>query len=890
MERLYPEHWEADVVLRDGGTAHIRPIRPDDAGRLVDFYGKLSDDAKYYRFFAPYPTLSERDVERFTQVDYDGRVALVALIGDEMVGLVNYERLDEPGPSPPGPTTEAEAAFLVGDPHQGRGLASVLLEHLAAAARERGITRFVADVLPDNQKMIGVFRDAGYRQTTGFADGVAHLTINLAPTATSLQVMRAREHRAEAKSVARLLRPRSVAVVGVSRAAAGLGQTILRNVVAAGFAGPVFAVNRHAPQVGDGATLAGVPVVPSVADVPGPLDLAIVVVPAEEVLTVVEDCAAKGVLGLVAVSSGFAETGPEGRERQRALVRLARADGMRVVGPNSFGLANTDPAVSLNASLSPVLPGTGTIGFFSQSGALSVAILEWAGRRGLGLSTFVSAGNRADVSGNDLLQYWEEDPATGIVLLYLESVGNPRKFSRLARRIARSKPIVAVKAGRFTQGAPVGHAVRATSAPPAALDAMFRQSGVIQVDTISDMFDVAQVLASQPLPQGRRVAVLGNSNALGLLAVDACARAGLSLVGAPISLGSAATAPQFAQALDSVLDEPDVDAVVIVFVPAPTRDGTVSREVAREVHQRARGTAKTVVATFLGSGGGPDLPSYSTPEEAVRALAAVVEYAAWRARPAGVVPALSGIDGEGARRLVVGAMLAAPEGGPLDREQVAALLGCYGVPVLPAMAVASAEEALAAADRLGYPLVLKTLAPAFRHRSDLGGVRLNISTPGELLTAFSGLFEDLGPAAAAQLVLQPMARPGLACVAETAEDPLFGPIVSFGVAGVATELLGDRAFRIPPLTDADVHEMVRSVKAAPLLFGHRGAEPADVAVLEDLLLRAATLADDCPEVARLELNPLVAAGIGHGCAVVDAQITLAPPAVRADFGPRRMSG
>jgi acyl-CoA synthetase (NDP forming)/RimJ/RimL family protein N-acetyltransferase len=888
----YPEHWEADVVLRDGGTAHVRPIRPGDADRLIRFYAKLSDETKYYRFFMPYPELSQRDVERFTHVDHDSRAALVALIGDEMIGLVHYEGMDEPGQAARDQLAIAEVAFLVGDAHQGRGLASVLLEHLAAAATERGIARFAADVLPANHKMINVFRDAGYRQTTGFEDGVVHLVIDLAPTETSLQVMRAREHRAEARSMARLLRPRSVAVVGVEQAHASVAQPIaqnlVQNIVAAGFAGAVFAVNHPALPAGE--TLATV--VDAVAEVPVPLDLAIIVVPANEVLAVVNDCAAKGVLGLLVVSSGFAETGQAGRARQRALVRLARENGMRVVGPNSFGLINTDPDISLNASLSPVMPSRGEIGFFSQSGPLGAAILESAVRRGLGLTTIVSAGNRADVSGNDLLQYWEDDPATAIVLLYLESIGNPRKFSRLARRIARTKPIVAVKAGRFTQGVPVGHAVRETSAPPAALDAMFRQSGVIQVDTIAEMFDVAQVLSAQPLPLGRRVAVLGNSDALQLLAVDACARAGLALAGVS-SLSADATAQDFAAALDGLLDDPDVDAVVAVFVRlSPTRDETVSGEVA----WGARDSKKTVVATFLGpvvgtagsTAAGP--PSFPTPEEAVRALAAVVEYAGWRARPVGVVPELPRIRTTEARRQVVDAMIAAPEGAELDREQAGALLGHFGIDLLPAVPVTGAADALAAADQLGYPLVLKTLAPAFRHRSYLGGVRLNITTSDELLAALAGLIDQLGPAAAARLVAQPMAQPGVACVATTMEDPLFGPIVSFGVGGVATELLGDRAFRIPPLTDADAHEMVRSVRAAPLLFGYRGAVPADVAALEDILLRLSVLADDCPEVAALELNPVVVGAMGQGCAVVDADIRLAPPAARADFGPRRMSG
>ncbi|MGH3346594.1 MAG: GNAT family N-acetyltransferase, partial [Nocardioides sp.] len=546
-----PRHWEADVLLRDGRTAHLRPIRPEDAELMVDFYGRVSDESKYFRFFSPMPTLSDKDVERFTHVDHHDRVAFVVELGGQMIAVGRYDVVED---------GEAEVAFLVEDQHQGRGIAQLLLEHLAQAGRERGVERFVAEVLPDNQKMIGTFRDAGYRLCSGYEDGVMALEFSIDPTDTSVGVMVAREHRAEAASIERFLHPRSVAVIGASRRQDTIGQALVRNLVMGNFTGRVYAVNPSSDAV------SGMPAYPSVNDIPGDVDVAVVAVPAEAVQDVVLDCAAKGVHGLIVISSGFAETGEEGRQRQRRLVGLARSYGLRLIGPNALGVINTDKATSLNASLSTLMPPGGRAGFFCQSGALGSAILEKVNNRGLGLSTFVSAGNRADVSGNDLLQYWEEDDATEVVLLYLESIGNPRKFSRIARKVSLRKPIIAVRSGRTTQGVPMGHAVRKIAAPQQAVDAMFRQAGVIQVDTLDEMFDVAQLLAHQPLPRGRRVAVVGNSDALGLLAADAAAAVGL-VVNKSVALGAEATAEDFEDALDAAIDDPDVDSVVAVYIP-----------------------------------------------------------------------------------------------------------------------------------------------------------------------------------------------------------------------------------------------------------------------------------------------------------------------------------
>ncbi len=886
----YPLHWEADVVLRDGSTAHLRPIHVDDDERLRDFHGRLSPQTVYYRFFAPYPTLTARDVERFTHVDHDSRVALVATVHDEIVGVTRYDRL-------PGEQADAEVAFTVRDDYQGRGLGSVLLEHLAAAARERGVRRFVAAVLPDNVRMLHVFREAGYAPSTSLDEGYYTLEFAIAPTPDSLAVMEAREHRAEARSVERLLAPTSVVVLGAGHRAASAGRVVLRHLDAAGFTGPVHVVNPRAAAAGE--KVAGHVPRSSVADIGEPVELAVVAVPAADVLGAAADCAAAGVRGLVVISAGFAETGPAGRELQAELVNRARSDGMRVIGPNCLGIVNTDPGVRLNASLSPVVPGRGRIGFFSQSGALGVALLQRITARGLGLSTFVSAGNRADVSGNDLIQYWEDDPATDVLLLYLESIGNPRKFSRIARRTSLRKPIVAVKSGRSSQGIPLGHTVRRSALPPAAVDAMFAQSGVIQVDTLAELFDVAELLTFQPLPAGRRVAIVGNSDALAVLAADACSDRGLEVVGEPRTLGPGDEPAAFPQLLAALVDDPAVDAVLALFLPSV---GSTSRAVARQVARIAARSTKPVLATVLAVEGSPTLlarvggegaavfgsvPAYGTVEDAVHALAAVCSYVEWRRAPHDLPPELDGVDAPAARALVEAELERSPAGGPLQPAALARLLACYGVPLWESVPVASADEAVQTAVRLGFPVVLKTTVPSLEHRGDLGAVRLDLADEQAVRRAFAAMTADFGAAVTATLVVQRMAGTGVPCVVATVEDLLFGPVVSFGVGGIVAELAVDRAYRIPPLAQHDAAALVRGPRTAPLLFGHRGAPAADIAALEDLVLRIGRLAYDLPEVASLELNPALAQA--SGVAVLAAAAALAPPAERRD-GPARRLG
>ncbi|MDQ0987531.1 GNAT family N-acetyltransferase [Streptomyces sp. V2I9] len=960
----YPDHWEADVVLRDGGTARIRPITTDDAERLVSFYEQVSDESKYYRFFAPYPRLSDRDVHRFTHHDYVDRVGLAVTIGGEFIGTVRYDRIDDRGRPASAPADEAEVAFLVQDAHQGRGVASALLEHIAAVARERGIRRFAAEVLPANTKMIKVFRDAGYTQRRSFEDGSVHLTLDLEPTEKSLAVQRGREQRAEARSVQRLLAPGSVAVIGTGRIPGGVGRTVLRNLLAAGYTGRTYAVNRAFDA--DLATLDGVPAHRSLGEIDEPVDLAVIAVPAHRVPEAVADCGEHGVQGLVVVSAGYAERGAEGRELQRELVRQARSHGMRIIGPNAFGIINTAETVRLNASLAPESPARGRIGLFTQSGAIGIALLSGLHRRGAGLSSFISAGNRADVSGNDFLQYSFEDPDTDVALLYLESLGNPRKFTRLARRTAAVKPVVVVKGARHSGTNPPGHAVPVSRIPDATVSALMRQAGVIRVDTVTEMVDAGILLAGQPLPVGPRVAILGNSESLGLLTYDACLAEGLR-PRPPIDLTTAASPQDFRDALAAALADTACDAVIVTAIPwvgengeAESGDGQV---LAAALHTAvAGGSAKPVAVVHVEIGGlaealaaasstaaprprsttprtappeaAPDraaadtpaaprtseaaaapgspapasgqprpttpaapphpgrIPAYPAAERAVRALAEAVKYAQWRRQAAvpGKVPELldETIDEAGAADLIEARLAAAPDprGRQLSHDEARELLGRYGIDVRPTLPAPDPDAAVAAAARLGYPVALKTTAPHLRHRADLGGVRLDLADEDALRRAYGELTGLLGKPAELLPVVQAMVPRGVDTVVRASIDAAAGAVISFGLAGAPSELLGDTAHRLVPVTDRDAAELIRSIRAAPVLFGWRGAAPVDTAALEELLLRLSRLVDDHPEVVSVALEPVVVAP--HGLTALGATVRLAPPPARSDLGPRRL--
>jgi acyl-CoA synthetase (NDP forming)/RimJ/RimL family protein N-acetyltransferase len=885
---VYPEYWEADVVLRDGGTAHLRPIHPTDADAVQTFHTGQSQDSIYMRFFSFKARLSSKELRRFTEVDYQDRVAFVITIGGEIIGIGRYDRLDDPA--------EAEVAFNIADAHQGRGIGSILLEHLAAAAQENGIRRFSAEVLPENRKMLMVFSDAGYDVKRHFDDGVVSLEFNIGPTDKSRAVMEAREHRAEARSVRDLLTPSSVAVIGASRKWGTVGHQLLEHIIEGGFTGPVYAINPEAME------LAGMLSFGRLAEVPGPVQLAVIAVPYEEVLTVVDECAAAGVKGVVVASAGFADDGERGLARQRELVRKARANGMRVIGPASLGIVNTHPDVSLNASMAPTLPRRGGLGLFSQSAAIGVSLYAASSRRRMGISTFLSAGNRADVSGNDMMQFWEDDAGTAAVALYLESIGNPRKFSRLARRLARTKPVIVAKSESMGLRLPPGHAVRTTQAPAGALDAMMRQSGVIRVETVEQLIDVAQIVAGQPLPAGPEVAIFSNSQALGKVVADSALANGLG-VGALVTdldldAGMSLALPALRRSLQDTLASEHVHAVVAALLPAR---GITVEDLAGVLAESAAEAGKPVVAAFSGIldpsvyvegmvGEGPATPCFSNAGAAVAALAAVVRYSEWVARDQGHFVEPAGCDPEGARASLE-VLLAGVHGEQLkqlDQDEASQLLGYYGIRVLPSVGFDTPDQAVEAAGNLGWPVALKTTDPALRHRMDLGGVRLDIDDEEELRHDIVQMRRSLAPYGSPSLEVQSMAPVGQACTFRAIEDPLLGPVVSFGLAGDAVNLLDDWAHRVPPLSAADVKDFIRSPRAARKLFGYQGLPAVDVAALEELAGRLAWMKDNHPEISLVEFNPVLCGT--QGVAILAADVRIGNAAQRTDSARRAMLG
>lgn len=911
----YPESWEADVVLRDGSTTHVRPIRPEDADALQAFHVGQSEASIVFRFFAPLERLGDRDLARFTRVDHRDRVALVAVTGDD--AIIGVARYDKVGPD------EAEVAFNIADAHHGRGLGSVLLEHLAAAARERGIRRFTADVLPQNGRMIAVFREAGYSLQQRLEDGVVTVGFDIDPTDRSLAVMMAREHAAEARSVQALLTARSVLVLSSPNAEPGSlddrrAERVLADLVG-GVPSAADPAHRTGAVTAAGGDERGVEVhvvgrpAPDGADprptvhhwdrlddVPGPVDLAVLALPAAEAVVAVRALGRLGVKGVVVLSGGYAEQGPTGLALQRALLRAAHAAGLRVVGPRSYGLLAHAAGGLLNASLTEDPPPPGRIGLFCQSASTAVSILGSVRRRHLGLAHLVSAGNRADVSGNDLMQFWQDDDATDVVALYLESIGNPRKFSRVARRLAAAKPVVVVTAGRSGHVVPPGHAVRPTQASRQTLQEVMRRSGVVLVDNVHQMLEVSQLFALQPLPPGRRAAVVASSSAAASLVSEALAAAGFTVARAPAILHEDADDAKVERTFAAVYADPDVEVVVTMHVPTV---GPRDDRVAQALAEHAAGSGRTSVACLLGLHGAtpaltaPDadgalrtVPAYTTPEDAVLALDQAARYAAWRAADRGRLVAPEGIHARTARRRIAGWLDEAGSRASLDltHEQVAELLALAGVEVFPTVGVHDADEAVAAADRLGWPVALKSTVPALRHRSDLGGVRLDVHDEAELradvdqvLALAAGRAPEPGRA---PLEVQAMAPHGVACVIRSAEDPLFGPVLGFGLGGDTTDLLGDVAWAVPPLTDVDVSDMVRAPRSSPRLFGYRGVPPLDVAALEDVLARVAVLSDQLPELLHLELNPVVVAE--RGAYVLGATARVGVAGTRAD-GPRR---
>lgn len=873
----YPAHWEADIALSDGRAAHLRPILPSDAEALQRFHLAQSEQSRYLRFFAPMPRLSPRELERFTRVDHRDRVAFVALAGDDIIAIGRYDAVGE---------GEAEIAFNVADAYQGKGLASVLLEHLAAAARERGIHTFVAEVLPQNHRMINVFTEAGFDVRRAFDDGIVLVEFRIDPTARSIEVMAEREHRTEARAMERLLHPASVLVVGATSSPDSLGLRVLRSLDGSGYAGAVHVVAQDEFEVHGHRTRG------SIGEVPGEVDLAVLAVHPVRCLAALDECGRIGVRSVVIPSDGFADAGTSGARLQAELVARARRWGMRLLGPASFGFLRTGED-ALNLSLAPRLPRTGTISLAAQSTALAAMVLSGADARGIGIREFLASGNRADVSLNDCLQHWEDDDSVSVIALALESMGNPRKFSRLARRLTRRRPVVVLRPPGIDGGAPPGHSVRSSLLPRRALDQLLDSAGVLRTRSVDEFVDVLEMLDRSPVPAGIRVGLLANSPALGKALRGAADvhdldvvidRRDVPLSGGPRLLERAFTGIAATGKADlvvvGVLDTLTVDLLDLVQgLGRIARGSGVPLAVCIVSDHERREPVRQAVARD------PDLPPvHETPALAVRAAAGAL--AAHR-RPVGAeeLPVeRPDVDAVRARDVLEQALAGSP-GGPvrLDQAQVQELLQAAGLRALVPEPVADAEEAVAAASRIGYPVALKSADPVLRHRADLGGVRLDIPDAVQLRHAVDRMRRELSFSSAG-LTVQAMSAPGVPVVVRSHEDPSLGPVVAFSLAGDATDLLDDIAYGTPPFTDAGVEQLISGPRSAVKLDGRAGMPPADRAALREVLIRVGLLADALPELAELELYPVIVTA--DGAPVIGAEATAAPAPNRTD-GTRR---
>jgi len=704
-------------------------------------------------------------------------------------------------------------------------------------------------------------------------------------------------------SLEAMLKPRSIAVIGASRRNLTIGNKLFRNLLQHEFTGVVYPVNPNAKVV------AAVQTYPSVLDIPGEVDLAIMITPADTVPRLMEECGQKGVRGVIVITAGFAESSPEGKAKQDGIVEIARRYGMRIVGPNCMGIVNTDPEVNMNATFSPTFPPIGGIAMGTQSGALGQIILEYARNLNIGLSTFVSIGNRADVSSNDLLQYWGKDPSTRVILLYLESFGNPKKFVRIARSITPTKPVIVVKSGRTSAGfrAATSH-TGALATGEVASEALFAQTGMVRVDTLEELFEVANLLYHQPIPQGNRVAILTNGGGPGIMTADACADRGLELhtlsdesvsrlksflpsrasLANPVDMTAEASPEDYSRALEILAHDDGIDIVIVIFIPPILVRAEEVANAIRELAPEFRRRGKTLVASFMGSRGagieydskdGGCIPNFTFPEHTAVALAGAWEYSQWLRRPKGVVPKLTGINREKARQVVASALEQSSTRPPwLEASSVSDLLNAYGIQLAVSKSVKTAEDAARAAEKIGFPVAVKLLSDKITHKTEVGGVVLSCRSSGEVKQAFNQIresLEGLGRADEMQgVTIQPMISEGIEVIVGLTQDPSFGPLIMFGMGGVYAEFLRDITFRIHPLTDIDVQEMVRSVKAHQLFAGWRGSKPTDVKALEDLLLRVSAMVEDLPQITEMDLNPVKAQEEGKGYVVVDARILL----------------
>ncbi|MEM0074843.1 MAG: GNAT family N-acetyltransferase [Conexivisphaerales archaeon] len=877
--------FESDVVLKDGSLAHVRPLKNNDHDQqlLAQFVRELSDESMYFRFLTAAYDRSQV-IERL--MPKDGRFCIIAEREGKIIGHAAYYMIDQ---------DKAEPGLVISDSYQGKGLGTILLAQLTEAANEQGISIFETYVSPENYRMINLVKNSGFHVEVKVEPGQILLTFPTSLAPEAVERFERREQVATFAAVQKFLYPNAVAVIGASRQRDSIGGQLFHNIISTGFNGPVYPVNPNANFV------QSIPAYHSVLDCPGNIDLAVISVPARYVSAVAKECAEKGIKSLVIISAGFSEAGPEGVKLQQELMDICREYGMRVIGPNCMGIINTDANVMLNAQFSQFFPKGGSVGFLSQSGALGIAVIEHANKLGVGLSSFVSVGNKADISGNDLIQFWEQDERTKVILLYLESFGNPKKFSRIARRVGKKKPIIVVKSGRSSAGfrATQSHTGALLASSDAAVDALFRQCGVIRTDTLEDMFDVASLLSTQPLPKGNSVAIITNAGGAGILAADACEAVGLTVpelnadvqyklrqvlstgaaVRNPVDMIASATADDYRKAMQTVFNDPNIDSMIVIFVPPLTlREEDVAKVILEETEKA--GSDKPVLACFMASRGVPEMlsngkikiPAYPFPEEAAKALGKAVEYKRWLEKPEGEVRKVDGRKRAEAASLVSKIL---KEGrGWLSMEETNTLLGYYGIPVINTYLARTADEAADIAAKMQTKMVVKGTAEGLVHKTEAGAVVLGLEGKNAVYEAAQSILTRLKTSGYknAGLVIQPMAEGGVEMLVGSTFDPVFGPLVVCGAGGTLVELLKDVSVSLTPVTDTDLEDMLKSLRVYKLLTGLRGGAKYDVASIKDILFRLSCLVEDIPEVVEIDLNPVMVFPEGKGALTLDARI------------------
>lgn len=897
-EITYPSQYETEVLLKDGSSILLRPIKVDDAKSWVEFLGRLGARTKYLRFHYVSKEMGLEDAVRFCTVDYRNTFAFVGEVLREkkrdIVAIGRYYRLPD--------HHSAEVALAIEDSYRGRGLGTSILEQLANVARENDIDRFEADVLAENEQMMNVFKNYGFHITSELQTGVYRVTFPIAKTPAVVEKEAERERASTLASLRWLLKPQSIAVIGASRHPGTIGYLLLQCLIQSGFSGKVYPVNPHIDY------LMSLETYPSVLAIPGDIDMAIIAVPAKIVARVADECGHKGVHTLVVISDGFKEVGPEGASRERELRDIALGHGMRIIGPNCMGVINTAPSIKLNATFSPVYPPADNVAFLSQSGAMGLVVLQYASNLDIGISTFVSVGNRADISSNDLMEYWEQDPSTDVILLYLESFGNPRKFSRIARRVTAKKPVVAVKGGSTQAGsrAAASH-TGAMATSDIVSDVLFQHAGIIRVNLMEEMFDVAALLSNQPLPRGRRLVILTNGGGPGIIAADSAARNGLLLpqpseemIGKlksvvkrdisfhnPLDITAGADAEEFRAILRLFANDEDSDAVLSIFIPPVVANMESFEASIGDVAQYFWNEGKPLLACFLGQrgfkaklgSGGRFVPTYPFPEEAISALSKAVEYAEMRQKPTGKIPEFTGIRKDEARDIVGKAMMKSTQR-PLwmKPREISSLLSCYGMRFVETLVARTPIKAVAAAVKIGFPVAVKLDSSTITHKSDVGGVVLGLDSGDEVKQAFDDIkarLEKNGRQNEMQgVVVQKMVNEGIEAIVGVTQDPSFGPLIMFGSGGVYAELMKDIVLRLHPISDLDAEEMINSIKMSNLFKGFRGSPPADIGAIQDLLLRLSAMVEDMPNIAELDFNPVKVMPQGKGYYIVDARIML----------------